>query len=255
MRSSALILSVVVLCAGKVSAQSEAALPDSFASYFTFDDPPPFACLLTYFPPLFIQHGIDLKAFLRSTAFKRIRKRFGDLRSVDAVYVRAMQLTDNNTAVALLLSALATFDHRTVGLKIPLVSLFFPLSDESLGEFTRRVNNLPAELYADTPPGAAGDRDKLQHFFGSAFLTYVFESRSAAERFGEFVEREEEVIIVGGVNDVRDLRADRQGQDFGVALLSDNHRFPSGFFKFALAAEPAGHGQPPAEPPICIGVR
>lgn len=236
-RGAAVILSVFVLCSEEGSAQT-AALPDSFASYFTFEEAAPFSCLLTYFPPLFIQHGIDLKRFIRSGSFRRLRGRFGDLRAVDAVYIRAMQLTDNNTAVSLLLSALATFDHRTVGLKVPIFRLFFPLSDESEEEFSRRVNNLPTALYADTPPGKSGDRDKLQHFFGSAFLAFVFESRDAAERIGEFVEEGEEAFIIGGVNDERDLRADRQGQDFGLALLADNRRFPSRFIKFVLATAP-----------------
>lgn len=200
-----------------------------FESYFTFHDDAPLSCLLTYFPPLFIQHGLQLKSFLRSKTFRLLRDRLGDRRALDALYVRSMQLTDNNTAVALLLSAIASFDHRVVGLKIPLFQLFFPLSNESQEEFDRRVSDLPARIYPDTPAGPAGDRDKLQHFFGSAFLTLAFETESGAESAAYFVEEGEDAFIVGGVMDERDLRADRDGQRFGKALLEDNRRMPSEF--------------------------
>ena len=217
-------------------------------AYFMLQDEAPLSCLLTYFPPLFIQHGIELKSFLRSKAFRHIRERFGDVRALDAVYVRSMQLTDNNTAVALLLSTIASFDHRVVGLKVPVFQLFFPLSNESETEFDRRVGNLPSKLYPDTPP--EGDHDKLEHFFGSAFLTVAFETEEGADRFGIFVEKGEDAFIVGGVSDERDLRADREGQRFGKALLEDNRRMPSEF----LGTEKSPKVAPSDGEPACAGV-
>lgn len=209
---------------------------DSLECYFRFDDPAPLSCLLTYFPPFFIQHGIDLKAFVRNRIFRDILARYGDRHAVDAIYIRAMQMTNNNTAVALLLATLASFDHRLVGLKIPVFNLFFPLNNESEYEFKRRVRNLPSKLYQDSPSTASGDRDKLQHFFGSAFLTYAFESRGAAMRIGEFIENGEDAFIVDGVPDERDRRANLQGQEFGLALFDDNHRLPSEFLANHSAA-------------------
>ena len=172
---------------------------------------------------------MELKSFISSATFKKIRKRFGDPRAVDAIYIRAMQLTNNNTAIALLLSTFATFDHRLVGLKVPIFELFFPLTDESEEEYHRRVRNLPSRLYSDTPSDRQGDHDKLQHFFGSTFLTFTFESPQGAERIGDFIEEGEEAFIVGGVRDDRDKRANRQGRRFALALLEDNHRLPSEF--------------------------
>ena len=208
----------------------------SLSQYFTFDDPAPLSCLFIYFPPFFIQHGIELKSFIRSRVFHEIRGRYGDKRAVDAIYIRAMQMTNNNTAMALLLATLASFDHQSVGIKIPVLNLFFPLTNESEREFNRRVNNLPSKLYDDTPDATEGDRDKIQHFLGSAFLTYAFESREAAMRIGEFVEEGEDAFIVGGVLDERDRRANKQGQDFGIALFDDNHHVPSEFLKNGVVA-------------------
>src|SRR5258706_7285424 len=141
---------------------------DSLLAYFQFDDPPPLSCLFEYVPPFFIQHGTELKAFIRSKTFRRIRKQWGDVRGVDAIYVQAMNMTNNNTAMALLMSTIACFDHSIVGINVPVFSLYLPLTSESEEEFGRRVRLLPSRLYADTPDNEAGDRDKLQHFLGSA---------------------------------------------------------------------------------------
>src|ERR1041385_844298 len=211
--------------------------PDTLLSFFQFDDPSLLSCLYTYFPPLFIHHGMELKSFIRSKTFRQIRQRFGDARAVDAIYIRSMQMTNNNTAMALLISTIATFDHRLVGLKIPVFQLFFPLSNESFEDFERRVNNLPAHLYSDSPSTTTGDRDKLQHFFGSACVSFMFESRDAAERVGEFVEQGEDAFIVDGLLDDRDMRANREGQDFGIALLNDSRRIPSEFLKLQIASK------------------
>jgi len=210
---------------------------DSLRPYFEFENPSPLSCLYIYFPPFLIQHGIETKSFIRSKTFRQIRERFGDVRSVDAIYIRAMQMTNNNTAIALLLSTIGCIEHSLVGLNVPVFSLYFPLTNESEQEFSRRVQRLPSRLYSDTPNTEAGDRDKLQHFFGSAFLTFIFESRDAAMRFGEFVEKGEDAFIVGGVDDDRDRRADRQGQHFGAALLDDNRRLPSEFLGVQLSSE------------------
>ncbi|HUL44265.1 MAG TPA: hypothetical protein VLY03_07905 [Bacteroidota bacterium] len=200
---------------------------DSLAGYFQFEDSSPLSCLVTYLPPFFIRNGMELKSFIRSKRFAEIRKQYGDRRSVDAIFVRAMRLTNDNTAVALLLATLSTFDHSLVQMRVPIMSLCLPLSSESEEDFDRRVKDLPSQLYSDTPP--EGDHDKLQHFFGSAFIALTCESSGSAERVGNFVEVGEDAFIEGGVLDVRDMRANRQGQRFGMALLEDNHQYPSKF--------------------------
>ena len=237
-----------------LSAQPQALPADSLFEYFQFDDSAPFSFLETYFPPFLIEDGIELKSFIRSRTFRKIREQFSDLKAVDAVYIRAMKLTKCNTAMALMIASLATFDHRLVGLKIPVFKLFLPLSNESDKEFARRVSNLPTRLYADSPTNFYGDRDKLQHFFGSAFLTFVFESRDASERFGTFIEKGEDAFIVDGMNDERDARANHQGQQFGLALLNDNHRLPSEFIKFEIAKDsPDQLTHVQLDVPICKG--
>ena len=222
---------IVVCCFLRAAADGrQSGIPDSVATdYLTFDEPQAFAFLLPYFPPYLLYDGEQLKDFIRSDEFGRVRSLLGDRKAVDAIYVRAMRLTGGNPAVSLLLSTAACFDHQIVGLRVPLLSIFFPLTGESIADFGARVRHLPSELYADTPPVHGGDRDKLQHFFGSAFFAYVLESRDPAERIGEFVETGEDAVIVDGTYDERDERANRQGQEFGLALLHDSHLYPSTF--------------------------
>jgi hypothetical protein len=198
---------------------------------------------VSFFAPLVVpkllQDIFQLKEFVRSSDFAGFRLRSGDLRAVDAIFERALNLSWNNVYEALFISFLATMEHRRVGVKLPVIGslIWLPLTSEFEDEFDARVNALPSKLYADTPPGRSGDRDKLQHFFGSAFLAYSFESQEAAERIGYFVEWGEPQFVVGGVYDDRDIRANRQGQQFGIQLLQRTSARPSSFFKLVNATE------------------
>jgi len=228
-----------------IIALSDAAYPQSVTPEdqsrlddFTIPEFSPFEFLLAYFPSELIGNSLDLKAYVGSKRFRTIRNRFGDLRAVDALYIRALRLTHGNSGMALLYCTLATMDHHIVAVKNPLFKAVVPLTNESWEEFTRRVDNLPAHFYADAPEQRAGDRDKLQHFFGSAFIAMVFESRGAAERVGAFIEWGEDAFIVDGAYDDRDMRANRQGREFGLALIGaeDLHSvLPSYFLKLGIA--------------------
>jgi hypothetical protein len=219
-----------------------ATAPDDDADlgkYFVFDDPPRFACLFTLFPTILLQHEMELKEFINSGTFLRIRRHYGDLKATDAIFVRAMQLTNNNTAASLFISSIATFEHDMMGTKNSVFAFFLPLTGESDKEFHERVAHLPRRLYPDTPKDSTGDDDKLQHFFGSAFLSFVFESNDAAGRFGMFVEKGERLAIYEGAYDNRDLRADGNGAVYGSALRTNNHLLPSPYFVPDFGALPA----------------
>ena len=189
--------------------------------------------VLRFLSPLLVpkvyQDCFRLREYVRSGELAATRASHGDLYAVDCVFDRAMELCWDNLYEALLVSAFALMDHERFGVRLPFLGivLWFPLTSEFAGDFRARVDALPSRLYADTPPGKDGDRDKLQHFFGSAFLTALTESRDGADRFGLFIEWGEERFIVGGVNDARDVRANREGQLFGLALLDAPETRPS----------------------------
>ena len=183
-----------------------------------------------------------VREFIRSEAFAEFRLKRGDLAAVDAIYRHALCLSWNNRGEALLISMLATMDHRRVGIRTPLLgaSIWLPLTSEFEEDFQARVNALPCRLYPDTPPARSGDRDKLQHFFGSAFIAYTSGSAGPAERTGVFVEWGEERFIVGGLADVRDMRSNLQGATFGMALMENMEALPSVFFRSAPADTATG---------------
>jgi hypothetical protein len=189
------------------------------------------AAVVTVLAPLFIPKFIADAAYLKSTIpgeeFQRVRREAGDPAAVDTLFALAKDLSWGNLYAALLITTVAVMDHRRVGVDLPLLGelLWFPLTSEFEEEFRARVAALPSALYADSPRG--GDRDKLQHFFGSAFIALLSESANAADRTGEFVEWGEEEFIVGGTADDRDARANREGQRFALRLLTDPFARPS----------------------------
>jgi hypothetical protein len=228
-RRATLVAILVVSAAGPMRAQGTFPVA-------TFDPPDAIPEALSFFAPIFIpkifQDEYRLKEYICGEEFARFRGVYGDLQAVDAIFDRALHLCWNNTGEALLICLLCTMDHRSFGVRLPVVGdlIWLPLTSEFPDEFQVRVKALPTQLYPDTPPGKAGDRDKLQHFFGSAYLALLTESSDAAERTGEFVEWGEEEFIVGGVNDWRDLRADWQGGRFGIGLMRNIELRPSSFF-------------------------
>ncbi len=197
--------------------------------------------LISFFAPFVfpkvVQDIYQLKEFIRSEEFAEFKQSFGDLHAVDAIFDKAMRFSWSNAYEALFISLAATMDHRRFGVKIPVIGplLWFPLTSEFEDQFRARVDALPRKLYADSPLRGAGDRDKLQHFFGSAFLAYTFESRDVAERIGSFIEWGEDKIIVDGALDERDFRSNRHGQEFGLRLLDDKTVLPSSFLRYSIA--------------------
>lgn len=176
--------------------------------------------ILTLFVPRGVKDTWRLKRYLRSERFKLIREKLGDLLAVNEIYRRALEVTDGDVTEALFISTLATMEHRKVEMRIPLlgISIYLPLTSEAESTFRTRVSQLPSHFYADSPRGEAGDRDKLQHFFGSAFLAYSSRSRGLANLVGDFVEWAEDELIIDGASDARDQRANLQGIEFGLAL-------------------------------------
>lgn len=183
--------------------------------------------------PKVMQDTYSIKEYVCGEEFAALRAARGDRAAVDALYTEALALSWGNEGEALFLCLMATMDHRRVEVTIPLVGipLPIPLTGEFEEEFSRRRNALPTRLYEDSPRGAAGDRDKLQHFFGSAYLVLVSESESGADDVGYFVERGESRLVPGESIDLRDIRANRQGQRFGRALLSGLDVMPSAFLR------------------------
>lgn len=183
--------------------------------------------MITLFPPFLFQNISEMKSYVRSDEFSKFKNQNGDLAAVDEIFHHAYKLARGNTSIALLLCTSATLDHYTLGIRVPILNIYIPLTDETKEEFQRRVDNLPAQIYLNSPKTKHGDRDKLQHFFGSAFLMYVFESQDAAQNYSEFVEKFEDRYIKDGNYDIYDMKANEDGQRFGWLLMKNKNAKPS----------------------------
>jgi hypothetical protein len=185
------------------------------------------------FTPQIILDTKYIRDYIRDERFLILRSRCGDMRTIDAIYLKSLKIADYNIARSLFLSFMAVLEHRKVDVKMPIFKpLALPLTFEDDSIFNNRVKNLPAKVYSDTPPGSFGDIDKLQHFFGSAYLSYVSEAPGFTGTAGNLIEWGEANFIVGGTDDPRDKRANKQGKSFGRDLLVVKTLLPSDYLMF-----------------------
>ncbi len=181
---------------------------------------------LTNFLPLLLKDEAHLKRYLRDNRFYELRKYYDDTLAVDAIFDRAMLIADGDVKHALLISTLAVMDHQKLGFKVPIIgSIYVPLTIENDSMFRLRRTHLPKKILNDNPK--ASDKDKLQHFFGSAYLAYYTNSNSFVEWIGDLFELGENRFVMGGNNDPRDKMANAKGRIFGLRLLKDENVLPS----------------------------
>jgi hypothetical protein len=178
--------------------------------------------------PPFLRDELQLKRIIRDERFLQLRTLYSDTLAIDAIFDRAMIIAGGEKSHALFIATMAVMDHFRLGIRIPLLGvLSLPLTTESKEKFNQRSKNLPRRVLGDKKLKRIRDEDKLQHFFGSAYLTYVTGSKFLANAAGNFVEWGEERFIIGGAWDERDRAANRLGQEFGIRLLSGEDVLPS----------------------------
>ncbi|MCS7228931.1 MAG: hypothetical protein N2252_06905 [Candidatus Kryptonium sp.] len=169
-----------------------------------------------------------LRNFIRSEEFKNLKVKLGDVYSIDLIYKKSLVLCDYDIESALLVCGFATLSHRKINFKIPLVGIKIPLllTSESEENYEKRIKNLPSKIFSDT----IDDKDKLQHFFFSAYIAYKNAGRRTADKIGLLIE-EGEKIGLNLTRDERDIVANRLGQNFGLSLHKNPFMLPSRFFK------------------------
>ncbi len=194
-----------------------------------------FGGLLT---PQLVQDTKKIRSYVRDARFAELLRRCGDMRAVDGIFQKSLKISEFNIGRALFLSMVGCLEHQSIDVKIPVVgAVGLPLTFEADSLFKARLKNLPRRLYSDTPSGEFGDMDKLQHFFGSAYLAFVSESPEFARSVGNAVEWGEAKVVVGGADDPRDKRANKQGEAFGHDLLYVNTLLPSDYLTLPVRDE------------------
>lgn len=170
-----------------------------------------------------------ISSYIASDEFNELKERIDNLPAIDSIYVKALEYKKYDYSEALLALTFATLPYREVPIRIPLINitLNFPLFAADDSTYNLKNKNLSSKLFYDTPPGNFGDKDKLAHFFGTAFWSYNQLFFDLAFVIGYFVEAFEESFKVQSVIDERDLEANYLGNIFGKLLKKDKSILPS----------------------------
>jgi hypothetical protein len=143
--------------------------------------------------------------------------------------LKALSLNNYDYSETLLALCFATIPYREVPIRIPLLNLIvnYPLLSAQDSVYQMKNENLPKNIFFDSPQDNYGDKDKLAHFFGSAFLSYNSLFFDLGNLFGYFVEAFEEDFKVQSSIDERDLITNNLGFIFGSLLKSNKKILPS----------------------------
>ena len=177
-----------------------------------------------------LSKGVNyLSEFIASDYFLELKKENSDLALVDSVYIRAIKFFENDYQEALLALTFTTIPYQRVPILIPLIKvrLYYPLISASDSIANLKNRNLPSKLFYDSPDSDYGDKDKLAHFFGNAFIGYAENILKLADVFGYFVEAFEEDFKAQSEVDFRDVDVNWYGVLFGETLELNKEILPS----------------------------
>ena len=177
-----------------------------------------------------LSKGVNyLSEFIASDYYLDLKKQCSDLELVDSIYIRALKFYENDYQETLLALTFATIPFRKLPLVIPLIKakLYYPIVSANDSISNLKNQNLPGRLFYDTPDDKEGDKDKLAHFFGNAFIGYAENILKLADVFGYFVEVFEEDFKAQSRVDLRDVDVNWYGVLFGDMLELDKNILPS----------------------------
>jgi len=187
------------------------------------------------FSQIFVSKNLDdgiefVSSFIISEEFAKIRMNNSDLESIDSLYFRTLKFYENDYSEALLALTLGTLPYFEMPLSIPIINtiLIIPLPTPEKN-IALKIKNLPSHFLINSPKEIFGDKDKLAHFFGNAFLAYSIPFINVSEFFSIFVEKFEEAFKVEGAFDKRDIFVNSLGKKFGKQLKVNSSVLPSNF--------------------------
>jgi hypothetical protein len=174
-----------------------------------------------------------LSNYILSQNFASIRVNQGDLAAVDSLYKEALHYHENDISEALLTTAFASLAFQTLPICIPLINVKLELDlayvDKEL--FAQKIESIPKHIFFNSPKNNFGDKDKVAHFFGSAYLSNSVTIFKLSKFMGIFVEFFEAAFKVNGSLDLRDIAVDNLGELFGNGLRENPNILPSDALK------------------------
>ena len=175
-----------------------------------------------------------ISGYISSKEYKEILKLKGEEAAIDSIFSRSYAICKGDMQTTLLSLTFACLPYNKFSVIIPLLKLKFTVpvfSADSL-LFAEKNKYLPKDMYFDSPNDSYGDKDKLAHFFGGAFLSYSLESKFLATYLGYCVEMFEEVFKLDSKADIRDIRTNTLGTLFGKDMRKGECLSPSAYFAF-----------------------
>ena len=170
-----------------------------------------------------------ITAFISSDYYNELKNTNNDLALTDTLYKRMLIYEDNNYSEALFALTFAVIPYNEVHIKIPVINsvVIYRLPSAPENIYLKKNDNLPKRLFFDTPTDEYGDKDKLAHFFGSAYISYAQNFFDFGNVIGYFVEVFEQDFEVQNAIDQRDLQTNNLGNIFGELLKTNNNILPS----------------------------
>ncbi len=174
-----------------------------------------------------------LSNYIASEEFAQYSKNHHDLESVDHIYLKALKFFDGDKLEAFFCLTFAFLPYNHIQMKLPLIGaqIRIPLPSPPKKVFTEKLKNTPKKLFSDSPNNDFGDKDKLAHFFGNAFLKYGVSFFNLSEFLGIFVEYFEQGLFMQGGFDRKDLIVNHLGALFAVMARTDAGAKPSDALK------------------------
>lgn len=174
-----------------------------------------------------------LANYLISDDFVSIKSSIDDLSAVDSLYKVSLNYHKGNTAEALLTVTFASLAFYELPIQVPIINLKLnlPLAQVDYNLFKKKIDALPKYLFFNSPQNKFGDRDKIAHFFGSAYFSNTVTIFKLSKFMGIFVEFFEAAFKVDGFLDYRDMKVNNLGELFGLALRENPDLMPSQVLK------------------------
>ena len=167
--------------------------------------------------------------FIISEKYDSLSQINSDLDLLDTLYLRALHFHYHNIDDALLTLTFATLAFNEMPLHFPFTNfqLGAKLPSGPDGTLHEKIKKIPKQIFIDSPQSNFGDKDKVAHFFGNAFLSNSVTIFNLSKFLSILVELFEDAFKVEGTIDNRDFVANFLGYHFGKHVSIDEKYLPS----------------------------
>lgn len=176
----------------------------------------------------FTRGFILINEYIASDYFIELHKTKSPYELLDSIYYKSLYHFKGDKSETLLALTFATIPFKKIPLELPLIGrIDLPLPAVRDSIYYLKNKNLPRNLFFDSDNSEIDNRDKIAHFFGSAFLSYNVDLFNFTEFMSIFIETFEAGFKIEGFFDPRDIIVNDLGKNFGN-IIEDGNRISPG---------------------------